>query len=66
MLCHLTNNAQIRPIYTSVIKSVDLDPDNPFKFSMTAQDIKWTAKTIMGGIYIQQKNYWDPNGSLII
>ena len=62
MLCHLTNNAQIRPVYSSVIKSVDLDPKNPFKFSMTAQDIKWTAKTIMGGIYIQQKSYWDPNG----
>lgn len=62
MLCHLTNNAQIRPVYSSVIKSVDLDPTNPFKFSMTAQDIKWTAKTIMGGIYIQQKSYWDPNG----
>ncbi|MAW30804.1 MAG: hypothetical protein CMD15_02715 [Flavobacteriales bacterium] len=62
MLCHLTNNAQIRPVYSSVIKSVDLDPDNPFKFSMTAQDIKWTAKTIMGGIYIQQKNHWDPQG----
>tara|TARA_B100000927_G_scaffold170631_1_gene137612 strand:+ start:313 stop:2043 length:1731 start_codon:yes stop_codon:yes gene_type:complete len=62
MLCHLTNNAQIRPVYSSVIKSVDLDPDNPFKFSMTAQDIKWTAKSIMGGIYIQQKNHWDPQG----
>ena len=62
MLCHLTNNAQIRPVYSSVIKSVDLDPTNPLKFSMTAQDIKWTAKTIMGGIYIQQKSYWDPNG----
>ena len=62
MLCHLTNNAQIRPVYSSVIKSVDLDPTNPLKFSMTAQDIKWTAKTIMGGIYIQQKSHWDPNG----
>ena len=62
MLCHLTNNAQIRPVYSSVIKSVDLDPNNPFKFSMTAQDIKWTAKTIMGGIYIQQKNKWDSKG----
>ena len=62
MLCHLTNNSQIRPIYNSVIKSVKLDPNNPLKFSMTAQDINWTAKTILGGIYIQQKSYWDPNG----
>lgn len=62
MLCHLTNNSQIRPIYNSVIKSVKLNPTNPLKFSMTAQDINWTAKTILGGIYIQQKSYWDPNG----
>ena len=55
MLCHLTNNSQIRPIYNSVIKSVEADADNPLKFSMHAQDIKWTARTIMGGIYIQQK-----------
>ncbi len=64
MLCHLTNNSQIRPIYNSVIKSVDADPENPLKFSMRAQDIKWTAKTIMGGIYLQQKNLWDPEGIL--
>ena len=64
MLCHLTDNSQIRPIYNSVIKAVRGNPDNPLKFSMEAQDIKWTAKTIMGGIYIQQKRYWDPNGIL--
>jgi len=64
MLCHLTDNAQIRPIFNSVIKSVIIDSDNPLKFSMQAQDIKWTAKTIMGGIYIQQKKYWDPEGLL--
>ena len=62
MLCHLTNNSQIRPIYNSVIKSVNLDANNPLKFSMDAQDINWTAKTILGGIYIQQQSYWDPNG----
>tara|TARA_B100001250_G_scaffold25824_1_gene21381 strand:+ start:341 stop:2068 length:1728 start_codon:yes stop_codon:yes gene_type:complete len=64
MLCHLTDNSQIRPIYNSVIKSVKGDPENPLKFSMEAQNIKWTAKTIMGGIYIQQKKYWDPDGIL--
>ena len=64
MLCHLTDNSQIRPIYNSVIKSLKSDPNDPLKFSMEAQDIKWTAKTIMGGIYIQQKKYWDPSGIL--
>jgi len=62
MLCHLTDNSQIRPNYTSVIKSVKIDPNNPLKFSMSALDINWTAKTILGGIYIQQKKLWDPNG----
>ena len=64
MLCHLTDNSQIRPIYSSVIKSIIPDPNNPLKFSMEAQDIKWTAKTIMGGIYIQQKKLFDPTGIL--
>ena len=62
MLCHLTDNSQIRPIYTSVIKSIEIDPNNPLKFSMQAKDVNWTAKTILGGIYIQQRSYWDPEG----
>ena len=62
MLCHLTDNSQIRPIYTSVIESVKVDPENSLKFSMRALDVNWTAKTILGGIYIQQKSFWDPNG----
>jgi peptide/nickel transport system substrate-binding protein len=64
MLCHLTNNSQIRPIYNSVIESVNIDPSNPLKFTMRALDVNWTAKTILGGIYIQQKSYWDPTGIL--
>ena len=62
MLCHLTNNSQIRPIYNSVIESVNVDPSNPLKFNMRALDVNWTAKTILGGIYIQQKSHWDPTG----
>ena len=64
MLCHLTDNSQIRPIYNSVIESVEINPENPLKFTMRALDVNWTAKTILGGIYIQQKEYWDPNGIL--
>ena len=56
MLCHLTDNSQIRPIYNSVIESVQINPENPLKFTMRALDINWTAKTILGGIYIQQKD----------
>ncbi len=62
MLCHLTDNSQIRPIYNSVIESVEIDKENPLKFKMRALDINWTAKTILGGIYIQQRKFWDPNG----
>ena len=64
MLCHLTDNSQIRPIYNSVIKSIIPDPNDPLKFAMEAQDVNWTAKTIMGGIYIQQKSLWDSLGIL--
>ena len=64
MLCHLTDNSQIRPIYNSVIESVEINTENPLKFTMRAIDVNWTAKTILGGIYIQQKEYWDPNGIL--
>ena len=64
MLCHLTDNSQIRPIYNSVIESIIVDSLNPLKFTMRALDVNWTAKTILGGIYIQQKSHWDPNGVL--
>ena len=42
MLCPLTNNAQMRGNYNSVIKSVELDPNNEMKFIMHAQNINWT------------------------
>ncbi len=64
MLCPLTNNAQIRPIYSSVIKSVVKDPKNPRKFKMIAHKINYTNKTIFGGICLQQKKLWDPEGIL--
>lgn len=64
MLCPLTNNAQIRPNYTSVIKSIELDPDNPMRFTMVAQKINYTNKDIFSELYMQQQSYWDPNGVL--
>jgi peptide/nickel transport system substrate-binding protein len=64
MLCPLTNNAQIRSNYSTVIESVEVDKNNPLKFTMHAQNIHWDNRLILCMIYIQQKNYWDPNGVL--
>ena len=60
MLCPLTNNAQIRSNYTTVIKSIELDPNNPMKFIMHAQNIHWDNKFIFSELFIQQKSFWDP------
>ncbi len=60
MLCPLTNNAQIRSNYTTVIKSIELDPSNPMKFIMHAQNVHWDNKFIFSELFIQQKSLWDP------
>jgi len=64
MLCPLTNNAQIRGNYNSVIKSVELDPNNKMKFTMHAQNINWTNRYIFTELFIVQKNLWDSKGVL--
>ena len=46
MLCPLTNNAQIRSNYTTVIKSIKIDSSNPMKFTMNAQNVHWDNKFI--------------------
>ena len=63
-LCHLTNNAQIRSNYSTVIKSIELYEDDPLKFTMHAQGVHVNNKIIIGGITMMQKSYWDPNGIL--
>ena len=64
MLCPLTNNAQIRSNYSSVIKSIELYPENPLKFTMHAHKVNYTNADIFSELYIQQQNYWDPNNVL--
>jgi len=64
MLCPITNNAQIRSNYTTVIKSIEFDPSNPMKFTMHAQNVHWDNKFIFSELYMVQKNLWDPNGVL--
>ena len=39
MLCPLTNNAQIRSNYSSVIKSIELIQNDPLKFTMHAHKV---------------------------
>jgi len=60
MLCPLTNNAQIRSNYTTVIKSIEIDQSNPMKFTMNAQNVHWENKFIFTELFIQQKSLWDP------
>jgi peptide/nickel transport system substrate-binding protein len=64
MLCPLTNNAQIRGNYTTVIKSIEIDANNPLKFTMHAQNINWDNRYIFSELYIVQKSLWDPSGVL--
>jgi len=64
MLCPLTNNAQIRSNYTTVIKSIEIDTNNHMKFTMNAQNVHWDNKFIFSELFIQQKSLWDPTGVL--
>ena len=64
MLCPLTNNAQIRSNYSTVIKSIEIDNQNPMKFTMHAQNIHWDNKFIFSELCIVQKTKWDPSGVL--
>ena len=64
MLCPLTDNAQIRSNYSTVIKSIEIDPTNPMKFTMHAQKIHWENKYIFSDLYMVQKSLLDPKGVL--
>ena len=64
MLSPLTNNAQIRSNYTTVIKSIELDKENPMKFTMHAQNVHWDNKYIFSELYMVQKSIWDKRGVL--
>jgi len=64
MLCPLTNNAQMKSNYTTVIKSIEVDPTNPLKFTMLALNVNWSNLHIFSELYMVQKNLWDPKGIL--
>ena len=64
MLCPLTNNAQIRSNYSTVIKSIEIDSSSYMKFTMHAQNVHWDNKFIFSELFIQQKSLWDPEGIL--
>ena len=64
MLCPLTNNTQIRSNYSTVIKSIELDENNPLKFTMHAQNLHVDNKYIFSELYLQQQEFWDPSGIL--
>jgi len=61
MICPLTNNTQIRSNYSTVIKSIKLDENNPLKFTMQAQQLHVDNQVIFSELYLQQQSFWDPN-----
>lgn len=63
-LAPLTNNTQIKGIYTSVIESVRKHPENPNKFIVRTKILHVENLNIYSEIYIQQQKYWDPKGIL--
>jgi peptide/nickel transport system substrate-binding protein len=60
----LTNNSQVKGIYSAVIESVRKHPDNPNKFIVTTKILHVDNLAIYQEIYIQQKSHWDPKGVL--
>ena len=62
MLCPFTDNTQIRSNYSTVIYSIELDPEDPLKFTMVAKGINYTNKDIFSELYILQRSHWDPDG----
>lgn len=64
MLCPLTNNSQIRGNYSTIIKNIVIDKENPLKFTMNVKNVNWGARTIFSDLNMVQKSLWDPNGVL--
>jgi len=64
MLCPLTNNSQIRGNYSTIIKNIVIDNENPLKFTMNVKNVNWGARTIFSELNMVQKSLWDPNGVL--
>lgn len=64
LLCPLTNNPQIRPIYASIIDSVYPDQKDERVFYMKAKNIHISNSEAIGGIPLLQQSHWDPNNTL--
>jgi peptide/nickel transport system substrate-binding protein len=60
----LTNNSQIKGIYSSVIENVKKHPVDSNKFVVRTKILHVENLTIFQEIYLQQKSLWDPKGIL--
>lgn len=60
----LTNNPNMKPVFRSVIDSVKLYPDDPFKLDIIMLGKNVSNGTVMSDVYIIQQNFYDP-GSLL-
>ena len=64
VIAPLTNNTQIKGVYSAVIENVRKHPENPNKFILRTKMLHVSNLDIYGEIYIQQKKFWDPKGIL--
>ena len=64
ILSPLTDNSQMRPVYTSVIDSAFTNDPNGDTFYLRHKTVHITNQSILSGIYILQKSVWDPKNIL--
>lgn len=63
-LSPLTDNAQVRPIFSSVIDSVYPSLHHPMRFYLKCKTIHILNKDILGGFAVLQQQHWDSLGVL--
>lgn len=63
-LCPLTDNANSRNIYSTIVDSVYKDYTNKNCLYVKVKNIHYNNVNVVSGVQLAQKNYWDPNGIL--
>lgn len=64
LVCPLTDNSDVRPIYNAIVEDVIPDDTNPRKFYLICKSRHICNIDVFSEMYLQQKSHWDPNGVL--
>lgn len=64
LLCPLTNNAEIRPIYSGIISEVYVDENDPKTFFLKCKKKHILNGEILADIVLLQRSVWDPKNLL--